>query len=69
MGLVVGVGVGVGLGLGFGLGLGPGQVLHELTKEKKRMLRERKRAIEAVFLLEPISQTQSLTIFLLLASA
>ena len=53
---VVGLGLGVGFGFGFGLGLGGlGQVPHEETRAKKRMLTKRKRANEAE-LLEAISQ-------------
>lgn len=48
-------------GFGLGMGFGPAQVPHELTRAQKRMLRERKRASEAVFLLEiPISQNSKL---------
>lgn len=44
-----------GYGVGVGLGLGPGQVSHELTSEKKRMFRAKKRATEAF--LDPISMS------------
>lgn len=42
-----------GLGIGFGLGLGLGHVSQELTRLKKRMLMDKKRANTALFL-EPI---------------
>lgn len=45
---------GVGFGLGFGSGLGWPQVLQPLTSVKKRMLTERKRAVD-IDLLDSIS--------------
>lgn len=64
-----GVGLGVGFGFGFGFGFGEGQVSHELTRQKKRRLRERKRASEALVFELTISTNTLVVVFFLAKSS